>query len=137
MYFKKQGSKMSSELPSEQGCSAKPVVIGIGLIMGAGLMSFGMMKCMGMMKGMMANMCTCMKTPSLEAPELHNLFDEWLKKLDQETLALLNHQREVDVSTLAATLKISERSAIQLVTLLASKGKIDLRISASGKCDHC
>ena len=96
-------------------------------------MSFGMMKCMGMMKGMMANMCTGKKTPSLEAPELHNLFDEWLNKLDHETLALLKHQREVDVSTLAATLKISEESAIQLVTHLASKGKIDLRISASRK----
>jgi hypothetical protein len=131
MYFKKQESKVCSELPSEQGCSAKPVVIGIGLILGAGLMGFGMMK------GMMANMCTGKKTPSLEAPELHSLFDEWLKKLDQETLALLKHQREVDVSTLAATLKISEESAIQLVTLLVSKGKIDLSISASGKRDLC
>jgi len=136
MFFNKQGFKESNESPPEQGLSAKAIIIGIGLMMGAGLMSFGMMKCMGFMKGMMANMCHDKRGSSFATPELHTLFGEWLEKLDHETLVLLKHQREVDVSTLAAMLKISEESTIHLVTHLANKSKVDLSVSTSGKSER-
>lgn len=136
MFFKKQGYKECNESPSEHGISAKPIVIGIGLMMGAGLMGFGMTKCMGVMKGMMASMCPDKRGPSFAPPELQVLFGEWLEKLDHETLALLKHQREVDVTTLAAILKISEASTINFVAHLASKGKVDLSICTSGKSER-
>ncbi len=136
MFFKKQGFKESNGSPPEQRLSAKPLVVGIGLVMGAGLIGFGMTKCMGIMKGMMASMCHDKRGSSFATPELNALFSEWLEKLDHETLALLKHQHEVDVSTLAAILKISEESTIHLVTHLASKGKVDLSISTSGKSER-
>jgi hypothetical protein len=136
MFFKKQGFKKSNESLLEQGLSAKPIVIGIGLMMGVGLMGFGMTKCMGVMKGMMASMCPDKRGPSFATPELQILFGEWLEKLDHATLALLKHQREVDVTTLAAILNISEESTILLVAHLARKGKVDLSISTSGKSER-
>jgi hypothetical protein len=135
MFFKNQAFKVCNESPPEQRLSAKPFVIGFGLVMGVGLMGFGMTKCMGIMKEMMGSMCPDKRGYSCATPELHTLCGEWLEKLDQETLVLLKHHRDVDVSKLAATLKISEESTIHLVAHLASKGKVDLRISTSGKCE--
>lgn len=95
-----------------------------------------MQNMMGMCMGMCAEMLTAMhKTTSMAAfatPELHMLFGEWMESLEREALTAMAGKGQGDVATLAATLKISEESAIHLIAHLASKGKAVLSIRASG-----
>lgn len=94
-----------------------------------------MQKMMGMCMGMCSEMLFAInKTASIAAlatPELHNLFDEWMESLEYEALAALDKQGEMDAASLAATLKISEKSATHLAAHIAGKGKAVLSIHKS------
>lgn len=96
-----------------------------------------MQQMMGMCMGMCSEMLAAIhKTTSMAAfatPELHTLFGEWMESLEREALTALEQQGEVDATALASTLKISEASAIHLVAHLASKGKVNLSIRATGE----
>ena len=95
-----------------------------------------MQNMMGMCMGMCAEMLTAMhKTTSMAAfttPELHTLFGEWMESLEREALTAMEGKGQMDVSTLAASLKITEESAIHLIAHLASTGKAALSIRATG-----
>jgi hypothetical protein len=95
-----------------------------------------MQNMMGMCMGMHAEMLAAVhKTASMAAfatPELHMLFGEWMESLEREALTAMADKDQMDVATLAATLRISEESAIHLISHLASKGKAVLSVRASG-----
>lgn len=146
---------------SQQGeGGAPPNMMGMMKKMMAGMESGGenpmamMQKMMGQMGSQtdeegespmppMMMMCSSMlfaihRTSSMAAfatPELQGMFNEWMEGLENEVLAALEQQREVDTSALASQLKISEASTIHLVGQLASKGKVSLSVRAidSGK----
>lgn len=99
-----------------------------------------MQNMMGMCMGMHSEMLAAVhKTASMAAfatPELHMLFGEWMESLEREALTAMADKGQMDVATLAAALKISEESAIHLVSHLASKGKAVLSVGASGDKDE-
>ena len=93
-----------------------------------------MQNMMGMCMGMCSEMLFAInKTASMAAlatPELRNLFDEWMESLECEALAVFEQHGEMDAATLAATLKISEESAVHLMAQMTKKGKTVLRAAA-------
>ncbi len=88
--------------------------------------------CMGMCSEMLATMHKTTSLAAFATPELHSLFGEWMESLEREALTALEQQSEVDTTALASTLKISEASAIHVAAHLASKGKVNLSIRATG-----
>ncbi|MBS9404812.1 hypothetical protein KG088_14330 [Halomonas sp. TRM85114] len=70
---------------------------------------------------------------AIATSKLHTLFAKWMEGLENEALAALNQQGEVDAATLATKLEIREETAIYLVAKLASKGKVSLNIRAIEK----
>ena len=88
--------------------------------------------CMGMCSEMLATMHKTTSLAAFATPELHTLFGEWMESLEREALTALSQQGKVDTTALASTLKISEESAIHVAAHLASKGKVNLSISATG-----
>lgn len=89
--------------------------------------------CMGMCSEMLAAIHKTTSMAAFATPELRTLFGEWMESLEREALTALEQQGEVDATALASELKISEASAIHLVAHLASKGKVNLSIRATGE----
>lgn len=60
------------------------------------------------------------------SPELRGLFEEWLRALEQEVLAVLQGQGSCDPATLAQQLRLSEDSIIFLIAKLVREGKVKI-----------
>ena len=92
---------------------------------------------MQMYMGMCTEMLTAIKqTTDMAAfatPELHQLYAEWLKTMEEEVLQCLKESGEINQTALSAALKISEESMAYLIARLVSSGKIvaELRLSKS------
>jgi hypothetical protein len=97
--------------------------------MGGGEGKPQMEKMMGMCMGVWGEMLNAVKQTNALAvqatPELQQVFAEWLKRLEDEALAVLA-KGTADAATLANALKISEASALYLLTHLAASGRIAL-----------
>lgn len=59
-------------------------------------------------------------------PELRDLFEDWLRQVEEEILAFVSEQGRVDALEIAERLKISEQSAVFLLSKLAREGKIHM-----------
>lgn len=59
-------------------------------------------------------------------PELRDLFEDWLRQVEEEILAFVSEQGKVDALEIAERLKISEQSAVFLLSKLAREGKIHM-----------
>ena len=116
--------KMMGQMESQQGGEAGNSMLNM----------MGM--CMGMHTEMLAAVHKTASMAAFATPELHMLFGEWMESLEREALTAMADKDQMDVATLAATLKISEDSAIYLIAYLASKGKAVLSIRASGNSEH-
>ncbi|MHB1678356.1 MAG: hypothetical protein ACYCSS_12635 [Sulfuriferula sp.] len=154
---KKQSGQENSEAQPVQDSGSNPMKMGMDMKkkMMAKMGDGGPMAMMQKMKGQMGNpkeekadnpmqnmmgMCAEMlaamqKTNSMAAfatPELHTLFAAWMENLEAEALTIMAGKDQLDVTTLAAALKINEESAIHIIAHLAGKGKAILSIRAIG-----
>ncbi len=90
---------------------------------------------MQMYMGMCTEMLTAIKqTTDMAAfatPELHHLYAEWLKTMEEEVLRCLKESGEINQSALSAALKISEESVAYLIARMVSSGKVVAQLSLS------
>ncbi|MGQ9655990.1 MAG: hypothetical protein ACUVXD_18195 [Thermodesulfobacteriota bacterium] len=61
-------------------------------------------------------------------PELRDLFEDWLRQVEEEILAFVSEQGKVNALEIAERLKISEQSAVFLLSKLAREGKIHMSV---------
>lgn len=61
-------------------------------------------------------------------PELRDLFEDWLRQVEEEILAFVSEQGKGDALEIAERLKISEQSAVFLLSKLARAGKIHMSV---------
>jgi hypothetical protein len=99
--------------PGEEGASPPPPM---------------MKMCMGMCAEMLTSIKRTTDMAATATPELHHLFLEWLRSLEDQALQHLKAQNETDLSGLAEGLGISQESAVYLMASLARKGKIRVRL---------
>ncbi len=66
-------------------------------------------------------------------PELQGMFTEWIGVLEDEAMVCLAKHPEIEVSAMAAALKISKESAIYLVSRLSIAGKVSLTCHSLSK----
>lgn len=99
---------------------------------------FGNSETMGNMSSMMGKMAgtgfnpmemckVMMKTDShstFATPELRGLFNDWVAVVEQDLLAVINKKGAMNLAVLAQELKISEESALYLVSRLIRGKKL-------------
>lgn len=61
-------------------------------------------------------------------PELRALFEDWLREVEEEVLSFVSERGKVDAMEIAERLKISEQSAVFLLSRLAREGKIHMSV---------
>ncbi|MGQ9860303.1 MAG: hypothetical protein ACUVS3_16715 [Thermodesulfobacteriota bacterium] len=61
-------------------------------------------------------------------PELRDLFEDWLRQVEEETQASVSKQGKMNALEIAERLKISEQSAVFLLSKLAREGKIHMSV---------
>ena len=57
---------------------------------------------------------------------MEDLFDEWLKRTENDVLALLSKEGPMSGAQLAAALKLSERAALSVIYRMAQQGAIKI-----------
>ena len=92
-----------------------------------------------MQMGMCSEMLTAIKRTTemaaIATPELHQLFTQWLKTLEDEALRHLEEDGESDAVGLAKALNISEESAAYLIAQMIRSGKVYSKVQASEKAE--
>lgn len=81
---------------------------------------------MEMCKRMMETVSTTATMAGFATPEVRALFDDWATQVEGEVLSVIKQKGEVNPSTIAQELKISEDSALYFISKIIrdKKGKI-------------
>lgn len=91
---------------------------------------------MEMCKRMMSAISSAGELATFATPEIRMLFEEWVRQVDEEVLALLAENNELTPEEIAARLKISRESAVYFLSRLARKQRVSLRGSVKEKADE-
>ena len=59
-------------------------------------------------------------------PEISGLFEEWLRTVEEEILDILNKEKSLKPSGIAAKLKISEKSVNFFIDKMKKEGKLKM-----------
>jgi hypothetical protein len=59
-------------------------------------------------------------------PEISGLFEEWLRTVEEEILEILNKEKSLKPSGIAAKLKISEKSVNFFIDKMKKEGKLKM-----------
>ena len=59
-------------------------------------------------------------------PEIIGLFEEWLRTVEEEILEILNKEKSLNPSGIAAKLKISEKSVNFFIDKMKKEGKLKM-----------
>jgi len=59
-------------------------------------------------------------------PEISGLFEEWLRTVEEEILEILNKEKSLKPSEIAAKLKISEKSVNFFISKMKKEGKLKM-----------
>ena len=84
---------------------------------------------MDMCKKMMSSMNETSNLASFATPELRGLFKEWIQQINQEILDFIKQNKSVDANKIAEHIKLSKKSVIYLLGILAQENKLELKIS--------
>ncbi len=76
-----------------------------------------------MCQAMMTSVAKSAELGAYATPEVRTLFEEWAGSVEQEVLTVLKTRGQVDLSQLAAQLKISPESALYFLGKLVREGK--------------
>ncbi len=90
--------------------------------MAAGMREFGPMA----MGRMMSPAEALVDVAGYATPEVRALFEEWIRGVEDEMLAVLRARGPLEVADLAAALKISPESALHFLGKLVREGKANL-----------
>jgi hypothetical protein len=63
---------------------------------------------------------------SSATPEISGLFEEWLRTVEEEILDILNKEKSLKPSGIAAKLKISEKSVNFFIDKMKKEGKLKM-----------
>lgn len=55
---------------------------------------------------------------------MDELFDEWVKRVEQDILALLRKTKTMSASQIAGTLKLSEKATLSVIYGMAQQGTV-------------
>ncbi len=90
-----------------------------------GRMTAGMQESdpMAMCRAMMTSAAAAAEMAAYATPELRTLFEEWARSVEDEVLAVLRARGPLDLTDLAAALKISPESALHFLGKLVREGK--------------
>ena len=91
--------------------------------MAAGMREFGPM---AMCRAMMSSAEAPVDVAGYATPEVRALFEEWVRGVEDEMLAILRARGPLEVADLAAALKISPESALHFLGKLVREGKATL-----------
>jgi predicted HTH transcriptional regulator len=83
---------------------------------------------MEMCQKMMSAINQSSELATFTTPEIRGLFEEWAQQIDAEILNFIKENPSTTPGNIANHLKISENSAIYIVSRLAQKGKVSLKI---------
>jgi hypothetical protein len=86
-----------------------------------------------MCQGMMTSAGKTADAAAHPTPEVRELFEEWVRGVEDEVLAILKARAPLDLATLAGALKISPQGALHLLGKLVRDGKATISsIRATG-----
>jgi hypothetical protein len=61
-------------------------------------------------------------------PEISGLFEEWLRTVEEEILDIVNKEKSIDRATIAARLRITEKSLNFFLEMMKKEGKLKTAI---------
>lgn len=76
-----------------------------------------------MCQAMMSSVGKAAEMAAYATPEVRTLFEEWARSVEEEVLGVLRSRGPVDLTDLAAALKISPESALYFLGKLVREGK--------------
>ncbi len=79
---------------------------------------------MAMCQAMMTSVSKSAGMAAYATPEVRTLFDEWAQSMEREVLATLKTRGPMDLSALAATLKIAPEGALSFLGRLVREGRV-------------
>lgn len=90
-----------------------------------GRMTAGMQESdpVAMCRAMMPSVAGTAEMAAYATPELRTLFEEWARSVEDEVLAVLRARGPLDLTELAAALKISPEGALHFLGKLVREGK--------------
>ena len=109
--------------PPPEGMGMSPMMRQMMERMMAGGPESGLMDCC---RAMMTSSEASADLSADTAPEVRALFEEWVRGVEDEMLAVLRARGPLDVADLAAALKISPESALHFLGKLVREGKATL-----------
>jgi hypothetical protein len=83
---------------------------------------------MEMCKQMMSSMRQSSDIATFATPEIRNLFEEWVRQIEEEIEQYITKNATSDPEIIASHFKISKESAIYFLSRLAQKGKISMNV---------
>ncbi len=124
-----KGSK-GMKPPWAEGMGMPPMMQEMMQKMMAGMQEFNPM---AMCQAMMSSVGKAAEMAAYATPEVRTLFEEWARSVEEEILAALKARGQMDLTQLAAQLKISPESALYFLGKLVREGKVTIAaIRATG-----
>lgn len=83
---------------------------------------------MEMCKQMMSTMRQSSDIATFATPEIRNLFEEWVRQIEEEIEQYIEKNASCEPGILASHFKISKESVLYILSRLAQKGKISIKV---------
>jgi len=83
---------------------------------------------MDMCKQMMSSMRQSSDIATFATPEIRNLFEEWVRQIEEEIEQYIEKNASCEPEILASHFKISRESVLYFLSRLAQKGKISINV---------
>ena len=116
--------------PMPEGMEMPPMMQQMRERMTAGMQEFNPM---AMCQAMMTSVGKAAEMAAYATPEVRTLFEEWARSVEDEVLAVLKARGPLDLTGLAAALKIGPESALHFLGRLVREGKATISgIQAAG-----
>ena len=116
--------------PMPEGMGMPPMMQQMTERMTAGMQEFNPM---AMCQAMMTSVGKAAEMAAYATPEVRTLFEEWARSVEDEVLAVLKARGPLDLTGLAAALKIGPQSALHFLGRLVREGKATISgIQAAG-----